>query len=157
MWGRLHIALLALVLCSSSAHALTLEDCTRTTHPSHGGEVGHRDMGAGHVFWTAWWSQEGVFKDFWVAHCESGLAMKARLAEDRMGARTPFDRTDLGLAIIDRHDAGSDAFLKLDTIAHDLRNIGEDIALVSLEAEVCACAAVYPGTNGPRDQFEMDQ
>ncbi|MEL6518151.1 MAG: hypothetical protein AAFQ39_10560, partial [Pseudomonadota bacterium] len=74
-----------LLLFALPAAALTLDDCNRTTHVSHGGEGGHMDLGAGRVLYGEWWSQEGVYVDVIVAHCGTGEFLKTRTREERIG------------------------------------------------------------------------
>ncbi len=88
------LAYLAAATLAAPVSALSLDECDRTTHISHGGETGHRDLGVGRVGYAEWWSQEGVFTDIVVADCASGKYLKTRAREERMSKRAPFDRTD---------------------------------------------------------------
>ena len=76
------ISTLAASLVAGQAHALTLAECKRTTHPSHGGEIRHMDLGEGRVVWLDWWSMEGTAKGFSLVECESGEMLKFRTADD---------------------------------------------------------------------------
>ena len=91
--------LIAAVLTAGQVGAVTLAECDRTTHVSHGGETGHRDFGAGRVGFAEWWSQEGVFTDLVIADCGSGDFLRTRVREDSISDRW-FDRTDDAVAII---------------------------------------------------------
>ncbi|MFL4470848.1 hypothetical protein ACERZ8_13495 [Tateyamaria armeniaca] len=137
------------------AVALSLTDCDRTTHISHGGEADHVDLGQGRVMWRDWWSQEGTATSFSIVDCAPGTALTFRTQEDNMGRRLPFDRTDKALAVIERHEAGARAFATLDRMATDLDNIARDIAITTLEAEPCACAALYPDARGDKTEFML--
>lgn len=137
----------------AAADPLTLAACERTTHPSHGGERAHRDLGAGKVAWVGWWSQEGTYSDLHVADCASGQMLRARMAEERISARAPFDRRPLVAEVFERHTKASPAFFRLDRLAGDLKNIAEDIEITSLETDPCACAAAYPDHQGDRAAF----
>jgi len=63
---------LSFMMIASTAQALTLDQCTRTTHISHGGEADHRDLGDGRVIWRDWWSQEGTATDYVIMECTTG-------------------------------------------------------------------------------------
>ena len=147
------IALAGLCLVATTASALTLPECTRTTHISHGGEADHRDLGAGRVMWRDWWSQEGTATGFAIVDCDTGTALRFRTAEENMGPRLPFDRTDKALGILARHEGGARAFAGLDRIAADLKGVARDIEIVTLDAEPCACAAAYPDSRGGKTAF----
>ncbi|WP_299370204.1 hypothetical protein [uncultured Tateyamaria sp.] len=135
--------------------ALTLTDCDRTTHISHGGEADHVDLGEGRVMWRDWWSQEGTATSFTVVDCGPGTALTFRAAEDNMGTRLPFDRTDKALAVIKRHESGARAFATFDRMAADLDGIARDIDIITLDAEPCACAALYPEARGDKTEFML--
>ena len=135
--------------------ALTLTDCDRTTHISHGGEADHVDLGEGRVMWRDWWSQEGTATSFTVVDCGPGTALTFRAAEDNMGTRLPFDRTDKALAVIERHESGARAFATFDRMAADLEGIARDIDIITLNAEPCACAALYPEARGDKTEFML--
>lgn len=138
-----------------AATALELEACDRTTHVSHGGEAGHRDLGAGRVAWAEWWSQEGVYLDYHVADCASGQALSTRVREERIKDRV-FDRSEAGLKIIDRHTRRDAALFSLRDLAADLKHTGEDITIRKMQADPCACAALYPDLQGARTPFELN-
>ena len=153
-----HAALtLAAVLTAGSAQALVPEACTRTTHISHGGEADHLDFGQGRVMWRDWWSQEGTATSFSIVDCAPGIVLTFRTQEENMGDRLPFDRTTKALAVIDRHENGARAFATFERMAADLDGIARDIEITTLDAEPCACAALYPKVAEDffrfRDQF----
>ena len=150
-------ALLIATLAATPVAALALADCTRTTHPSHGGEAQHRDLGEGRVFWIEWWSQEGVYEDVLIADCRAGEVLRARTREERIGRRPAFDRTDKALAKIDTLMAGSAAFFTLQRVADSLKGIARDIETAALTQDPCGCAAAYPDATGAREPFEMDK
>lgn len=149
-------AALVAVLCAMPAAALTLADCDRTIYVSHGGERGHRDLGADRVIFAEWWSQEGVFVDLIVANCASGQQLRTRTREERISDRLPFDRTDKALGIIETELAGAPELFSLTRLARALEHTGEDIELAKLKAEPCACAAVYPDLRGNRAPFVLN-
>jgi len=142
-------------LVASQASALTLADCKRTTHPSHGGEIFHQDLGEGRVMWTDWWSMEGTAKGFALVECASGEMLRLRSAEDNMGRRTAFDRTDDTLDVLARHQSGARAFATFERIAADLEFIARDIAITVETTETCACAAAYPALRGDKTEFML--
>ncbi|MEM1164060.1 MAG: hypothetical protein AAGJ28_24275 [Pseudomonadota bacterium] len=146
------LALLAMV---SSAQALTLAECTRTTHVSHGGEADHVDLNEGRVMWRDWWSQEGTYSDYIIADCGPGDALRFRVAEERMSERLPFDRTDAALKIVDEMEAGARAFATLERMGDAVAKVAKDVQLTAFNAEPCACAAAYPDLRGTKTDFEM--
>ena len=150
-------ALWLAVGCSAATcvSALTLTDCDRTTHISHGGETAHVDLGQGRVMWRDWWSQEGTATSFSIVDCAPGTALTFRTAEENMGDRLPFDRTDKALAIVDRHEAGARAFATFERMAADLDGIARDIEIKTLDAEPCACAVLYPDARGDKTEFKL--
>ena len=150
-------ALWLAVGCSAATcvSALTLSDCDRTTHISHGGEADHVDLGGGRVMWRDWWSQEGTATSFSVVDCAPGMALTFRTAEDNMGARLPFDKSAKALAILDRHQTGARAFATLDRIAADLDGTARDIEITTLTQEPCACAVLYPEARGDKTEFKL--
>ncbi|MEL6808211.1 MAG: hypothetical protein AAFO97_10555 [Pseudomonadota bacterium] len=135
--------------------ALTLAECERTTHISHGGEVAHRDLGDGRVAWLDWWSQEGSAKWITLVDCVPGAALRFQTHEENMGARPPFDRTDAAVAVIERHEGGARAFATFERMAADLDGIARDITITTLDAEPCACAALYPEARGDKTEFKL--
>ncbi|MEL6799326.1 MAG: hypothetical protein AAFO80_05570 [Pseudomonadota bacterium] len=149
------LAVVAL-LCAMPAAALTLADCDRTTHVSHGGEGGHRDLGAGRVLYGEWWSQEGVYIDLVVANCATGQRLRTRTREEYISDRAPFDRTDTALGIIETELGAAPELFSLTRLARALEHTGEDIEVATLEAEPCACAAVYPEMKGDRTPFALN-
>lgn len=136
------VALIGVTVGTSVADDLS--DCTRVTHISHGGEDGHRDLGAGRVIYRVWWSQEGTYSDYVVAECATGQALSTRAAEERMSARLPFDRTHAVTEVLERHAGRNPIFFDLNRLAEDLRHKGRDTRIESLAEEPCACAAAYP-------------
>jgi len=142
-------------LIASQASALTLADCKRTTHPSHGGEIRHTDLGQGRVMWMDWWSQEGTAKGFALVECASGEMLRLRSAEENMGRRSAFDRTDEALEVLERHQSGTRAFATFERIAADLEFIARDIAITVETTENCACAAAYPTLRGEKTKFML--
>ncbi len=146
----------AAVLFAARGEALTLGDCDRTTHPSHGGERGHRDLGEGRVLYGEWWSQEGVYIDLVVADCRTGAFLRTRTREERITARAPFDRTERALGIIETETAAAPTLFSFKRLAMALERTGEDIELATLAAEPCACAALYPGLRGEKAPFALN-
>lgn len=134
---------------------MSLTDCDRTTHISHGGEADHVDLGEGRVMWRDWWSQEGTATSFSLVDCAPGTSLSFRTQEENMGNRLPFDRTDKALAVIDRHQSGARAFATFDRMAADLDAIARDINIITLDAEPCACAALYPEARGDKVEFML--
>ena len=143
------------MLIASQGHALTLADCKRTTHPSHGGEIRHTDLGEGRVMWMDWWSQEGTAKGFSLVECESGEMLRFRSAEENMGRRSAFDRTDEAREVLERHQSGARVFATFERIAADLEFIARDIAITTETTENCACAATYPELRGDKTEFML--
>ena len=142
-------------LIASQASALTLADCKRTTHPSHGGEIRHTDLGEGRVMWMDWWSQEGTAKGFALVECDSGEMLRFRSAEENMGRRSAFDRTDDAVEVLEHHQSGARAFATFERIAADLEFIARDIAITAETDETCACAAAYPMLRGEKTEFRL--
>ncbi len=143
------------MLIAGQASALTLADCKRTTHVSHGGEFGHTDLGEGRVMWTDWWSQEGTAKGFALVECASGEMLRFWSAEENMGRRSAFDRTDDALEVLERHQSGARVFATFERIAADLEFIARDIAITTQTDETCACAAAYPALRGEKTEFML--
>ena len=150
---RTAVHTLAALAVAAPASALSLADCDRTTHISHGGETAHQDFGAGRVGWTEWWSQEGVYSDFYIANCDTGQHLKTRAREERMSARAPFDRTKAVRAVIDTEMASAPALFSFDRLASALKTKGRDIEIDTLTDEPCACAAAYPELRGTKTAF----
>ena len=151
------IAWMTVLVLAGPGQALTLPDCTRTTHVSHGGEADHTDLGEGRVMWRDWWSQEGTATDFTLVDCAEGKALRFRTAEQNMGQRLPFDRTDKALKIIETHEAGARTFATFERMADDLKTIARDINIRVLETETCACRAAYPDLRGAKIGYEVSQ
>ncbi|WP_299148631.1 hypothetical protein [uncultured Tateyamaria sp.] len=144
-----------LALVGAQAAALTLAQCDRTTHISHGGEADHVDLGQGRVMWRDWWSQEGTATSFTLVDCTPGTALSFRSQEENMGTRLPFNRTERALAVIAQHEQGARAFATFPRIAQDLDGIARDITIATLRAEPCACAALYPEARGEKTEFKL--
>ena len=143
------------MLLAGQASALTLAECKRTTHPSHGGQIRHVDLGEGRVMWMDWWSQEGTAKGFSLVECASGKTLRFRSAEENMGRRSAFERTDDALDVLDRHRSGARVFATFERIASDLEFIARDIAITVETDETCACAAAYPALRGEKNEFML--
>ena len=155
MKARLAYLAIAAALLGGEAVALTLTECDRTTHISHGGEADHRDLGEGRVMWRDWWSQEGTATSFTLVECMPGTALSFRTQEENMGTRLPFDKTNKALAILERHENGARAFATFERIAADLKGTARDITITALDAEPCACAALYPEARGDKTEFML--
>ncbi|MEL6167989.1 MAG: hypothetical protein AAFR35_04815 [Pseudomonadota bacterium] len=134
------------------AGAVTLSDCDRTTHVSHGGEAGHRDFGAGRVAFAEWWSQEGIFTDLVVMDCATGRYLETRVREERIRDRS-FDRIDDAVDVLDRAMRTDPALFSFDRLARDLDRIGRDIVVTDADDETCACAALYPEMRGDKTPY----
>ncbi|MGR3513272.1 MAG: hypothetical protein ACU0GG_10935 [Paracoccaceae bacterium] len=143
------------LLASSPATALTLAECERVTHISHGGVAAHMDLGAGRVGWVDWWSQEGVFTDITVADCKTGKFLRTRVREERMSERPPFDRTDAVRSIIETELKGAPALFSFQRLRDAIHPKGKDIEVAVLDAEPCACAAAYPELRGEKTAYEV--
>jgi len=148
---------ISLGLLAAPASALTLAECERVTHISHGGMAGHVDFGAGRVGWADWWSQEGVFTDLTVADCRSGEFLKTRVREAWMSDRTPFDRTDAVRDIIETEMAVAPALFSFERLRNAIHPKGRDIEVAVLDAEPCACAAAYPELRGEKAPYEATE
>lgn len=148
--------IISLALVPGAASAVTLPECTRTTHVSHGGEADHRDLGGGRVMWRDWWSQEGTATSFSIVDCAPAKALTFRTAEENMGRRLPFDRTRKATRIVERHESGSRIFATLQRIADDLEGTARDVEVSMLTAEPCACAAAYPEAWTGKDRFVLE-
>lgn len=146
---------LALMLTVGTAQALTLQDCTRTTHISHGGEADHVDLGEGRVMWRDWWSQEGTYSDYIVADCGPGEALRFRTAEEGVSDRLAFDRTTEALKIITDMEAGTRAFATLERMAEAVSREARDVMVKATTEEPCACAAAYPDLRGDKTAFDI--
>ena len=147
----------AIFVAVSQGQALTLTECERTTHISHGGERGHRDLGNARVLYAEWWSQEGVYLDLVIADCAVGRALTTRTREEWISARPPFDRTKKALGIIEAELTAAPALFSLERLATALHPTGRDIEIAEFTADPCACAALYPEHTGDRQAFELDQ
>jgi hypothetical protein len=152
---RTILAIGAAVLLAGPVQALSLAECTRTTHVSHGGEAEHKDLGAGRVIWQDWWSLEGTAMTLRVVDCGPGRALSARVAEENMNRRAPLDKTEEALAVIAGHEAGARVFATLERMADDLRGFARDVMIEDVAAESCACAALYPELRGDKTAFGL--
>jgi hypothetical protein len=103
--------------------------------------------------WRDWWSQEGTATNFAIVDCAPGKALTFRTAEENMGPRLPFDRTDKALKLIARHEAGDRVFATFERMAADLKTIARDVDIVTLTTEPCACAVLYPDARGDKSPF----
>ncbi len=128
-------------------------ECDRTTHISHGGETGHRDLGANRVGYAEWWSQEGVFTDLVVMNCATGEFLRTRVREERVSDRY-FDRTDKAVSVIEQELAAAPELFSFRRLADALDGTGRDIEIATSDAETCACAASYPELRGDKAPFE---
>jgi len=144
-----------LAVLAAPASALTLAECKRVTHISHGGVAGHVDFGAGRVGWVDWWSQEGVFTDFTVADCKTGEFLRTRMREERMSQRPPFDRIDAVREIIEREMTAAPALFSFKRLRDAIHPKGKDIEVAVLDVEPCACAAAYPELRGEKAAYEV--
>ncbi len=142
-------------MMGTHAHAVTLAECKRTTHPGHGGEMRHTDLGHGRVMWLDWWSQEGTAKGLSLVECVIGEMLRFRTAEENMGLRPTFDRTDDALEVLERHQAGSRVFATFTRIKGYLAFIARDIEITKLDHETCACATAYPVLRGDKTEFAL--
>ena len=148
--------LLVLAGLAAPAQALSLGDCTRLTHISHGGEADHVDLGQGRVMWLNWWSQEGSSTDFLISDCATGETLRFRTGEENMNARRPLNRTEDAMAIVARHETGSRVFATLSRMAADLETVARDVVVFDGVEETCACAALYPELRGNKTEFRLE-
>ena len=151
-WGAYFVLVAVL---AAPVQALTLGDCTRVTHISHGGEADHVDLGEGRVMWRDWWSQEGSSTDFQIVDCAPERVLSFRTAEANMNAGPPFDRTDDAIEIVTRHETGARAFATLERMAEDLKKAAWDVTITTDTHETCACAALYPALRGDKEEFRL--
>lgn len=151
-WGAYFVLVAVL---AAPAQALTLGDCTRVTHISHGGEADHVDLGEGRVMWRDWWSQEGSSTDFRIVDCAPGRVLSFRTSEENMNARPPFDRTDDAMEIVARHETGARVFATLERMAEDLKKLARDVTVTTATDETCACATLYPALRGNKEEFRL--
>lgn len=150
-------AYLAAVLMATPGFALTLEACTRTTHPSHAGEAAHVDYGEGLVGYVEWWSQEGVYTDVVITDCDTGKFLRTRLREERMTDRIAFDRTEAGRSVIETEMAVAPSLFSFERLAEALDRVGRDIEIAMMKDEPCACAAAYPDMIGQKEPYQRDK
>ncbi|MCH2164638.1 MAG: hypothetical protein MK098_08295 [Marinovum sp.] len=141
----------------TTAQAVTLSACSRTTHISHGGEADHVDLGEGRVMWRDWWSQEGTATSFTVADCGPGEALRFRTAEENMSDRLPFERTAAALRIVNQLEAGDRIFASLKRMGNEVSEEARNVRVVAFTKEPCACAAAYPELRGEKATFELKQ
>ncbi|MEO0916207.1 MAG: hypothetical protein AAFY31_04380 [Pseudomonadota bacterium] len=150
-------AALIWVVLATPAAALTLGDCRRITHVSHGGAAGHVDFGAGRVGWVDWWSMEGVFTDFTVADCKTGKFLRTRVREERMSPRPPFDRREAVRGIIETEMQVAAALFSFERLRDAIHPKGKDIEVAVRATEPCACAAAYPELRGSKTPYEVSE
>ena len=153
-WGTYLVV--AATCMAAPAQALSLGDCTRVTHISHGGQADHVDLGDGRVMWRDWWSQEGSSTDIRIADCATGRVLGFRTAEENMNARPPFERTEDAMGVVAQHESGARVFATLERMAKDLKKIARDVAIDEPDRESCACAALYPQMRGDREAFRLE-
>ncbi len=149
-------AFLAAMFMASTATA-AIEACDRVTHASHGGASDHVDLGRSKVAWVDWWSHEGVFKDVWLADCNTGIALSLRTWEERIGSRHIIDRTDRVLEKIVHLAQTAPAFFTIERVARDVRRDGVDLLITQYGEEFCACAAAYPELRDDKTAYEVTQ
>ncbi|MEM8579965.1 MAG: hypothetical protein AAGF50_02050 [Pseudomonadota bacterium] len=147
----------AVLLAASPAVALDLASCERVTHPSHGGEDAHRDLGGGYVMYRNWWSQEGAFHDYVVADCAAGRALSLRAHEERISDRPPFDRRPAVERRLEAFAGWDPLFYDLDRLASTLAREAKDLRVANFSDTPCACAAAYPGLSPARPYTETLQ
>lgn len=150
-------ALISLLAWSAMPALAALEMCDRTTHISHGGVAMHQDAGNGKVVWVEWWSQEGVYKNVWLADCRTGIALDIRTHEERITDRFIADKTEAVLAKIARQAEAAPAFFTIDRVAGLIRRDGKDMHIQQYADEFCGCAAAYPALRGDKTAFEVVQ
>lgn len=149
------LTFLSACLLADPSHALST--CDRITHVSHGGVLNHTDYGRGKVGWVEWWSQEGVFKDVWLADCQSGQALTLRTHEERIKDRYVPDRTKAALAILEEWSKDAPDFFTLDWMSGQLNRHGKDIRVTAHATEFCACSLAYPDLRGEKTPYKPTQ
>ncbi len=148
---------LGLVMTGAGAcAAVSLADCMRTTHISHGGEDMHRDLGEGRVMWRDWWSHEATASTYVIVDCAEGRALRFLTAAENLSDEPPFDRTEAALKIVERHESGARVFATLERMAADLEDEARKISIETLSTEPCACAALYADARDYREAFQLD-
>ena len=150
----LFLHILACLALATPSVALTLDECARTTHISHGGETGHGDIGDGRVRYVEWWSQEGVYTDVIVMDCETGRFLETRTQEERIAERF-FDRRNEASAIFERELRAAPALFSFERLAGAMFGVGQDIVIAETATETCACAALYPQLRGDKTPYEV--
>lgn len=106
--------------------------------------------------WRDWWSNEAASSTYVIADCADGRALRFLTAAENLNAASPFDRTESALKIVERHESGARVFATLERIADDLKDKAQDVTLVTLTAEPCACAALYADQRGTLQAFELE-
>ncbi|MEM7441026.1 MAG: hypothetical protein AAF393_15625 [Pseudomonadota bacterium] len=139
------------------AQALDMKTCDRITHVSHGGAAGHVDYGGGKVGWVDWWSQEGVFKDVWLADCQTGQALKIRTHEERIKDRYIPDKTRNVRRKLATWAADASAFFTVDWMAGQLAPDGRDATVAAFDTEFCGCQVAYPELRGAKTPYKPAQ
>ena len=132
-----------------------IETCDRITHPAHGGVSMHQDFGNGKIAWVEWWSQEGVYKNVWLADCRTGIAIDLRTHEDQISERHIVDKTEAVLDKIARQAEAAPAFFTIDRVAQLIRRDGKDMHIQQYADEFCGCAAAYPELLGDKTPHEV--
>ncbi|MGB5864081.1 MAG: hypothetical protein WBG95_07240 [Sulfitobacter sp.] len=136
--------------------AVTAAECMRVTHPTHGGEADHVDLGDGRVMWRDWWSQEGSATNYALVECQSGETLRLRTQEANMNARGNFDRDRVVTRMIKQQLAGARAFATLERMAAELDDVARDVVVQFETQETCACAAFYPQMRGDKTAFMLE-
>ena len=150
---RLCAQILAASLLALPATA-SVDVCNRTTHPSHGGVSDHVDYGNGKVGWVAWWSQEGTYKEVWMADCASGTALSLRTQEERITDRFIADRTSAARVALADWAVGAAPFFTPENMAGQVARFGDDVQVATSDIEFCGCHAAYPGLRGDKQAYE---
>ena len=152
----IRLAIILFALCAGPVSALTLAECTRTTHISHGGEARHVDYGNGRVGYVDWWSQEGVFTDVVIMACDTGAFLKTRVREERVTDRW-FDRREAAAEIIETAMKSAPSLFSFATLERSLKGVGRDTVIATATQETCACAAAYPDMRGEKAPYEASE
>ncbi len=143
----------AVYVALSEARALTLNDCTRSVNV-HGEEYGHTDLTGGLVMWGERWTNQGNADDLFMAECQSGNALTARMMSQGMQEAIPYDRRAQAGSAMSNLLEGSMAFLNLDRAEDALESARVPVERMVLAKEPCVCAALYPDAVGNKTPFE---
>ena len=136
--------------------AVSLADCDRVTHISHGGEDMHQDLGEGRVMWRDWWSQEATSSTYVIVDCAEGRALSFLTAAENLGDQPPFDRTKAALKIVESHESGARVFATLERMAADLEDAARNVSIANMTTEPCACAALYADLRNDKEAFQLE-